>query len=94
MLELPLLIGATQVSATLSFLGSANKLVGASETLLGINTAVDRLLGPTPVRFVALTLKIYPKPFVSPVTVTDKAGEGKRENGDHVEPPSLENETV
>ena len=65
----PLLAGAMKLTEAEAFSTTATTLVGAPGTVAGV-TALDGLLaGPVPTLLVAVTVKVYVVPFVSPVTV-------------------------
>jgi len=65
----PLTVGAVQVTTALVFPGVAVTDVGAPGGAAGITAADGADAGPVPMAFVAVTVKVYAVPFVSPTRV-------------------------
>ena len=69
--EPPFDVGAVQLTLAWAFPGVAVTLVGAPGGPAG-DTEVEALEAELlPIMFVALTVKVYPVPFVRPVTVQE-----------------------
>jgi hypothetical protein len=67
--EPPLLAGAVNVIVACAFPAVAVPIVGAPGTVEGVKEFEAALAGPVPLAFVAVTVKVYAVPLVSPVTV-------------------------
>jgi hypothetical protein len=63
------LLGAVKATDACPLPGVAVPMVGASGTVAGITLFDATDAAPTPALFVAVTLKLYVVPLVSPVTV-------------------------
>jgi hypothetical protein len=68
MMLLPLAAGAVNVTAAWAFPAVAVPIVGAPGTPAGVTLFDGADAGPVPTAFVAVTVKVYAVPLVSPVT--------------------------
>ena len=66
----PLLAGAAKLTVACVLPATALALVGAPGTVAGVTALDGALAGPEPTLLVAVTVKVYVVPLVSPVIVT------------------------
>jgi len=70
--EPPSLAGAVKVTVARTFPAVAVPIVGASGTVEGVTEFEATLAALLPLSFVAITVKVYAIPLVSPPTVTHR----------------------
>src|SRR5450631_3305991 len=80
----PVTAGAVNATDTCPLPGIAAAPVGAPGNPKGVTRAVATDAGPVPMTFVAVTVKVYPTPFVRPATTRGLAAPLA------VNPPGLE----
>ena len=66
--------GAVNVTVACVFPGAADTPVGAPGTVAGVTLLDGPDASPVPFALVAVTVKVYGVPFVSPVTVSELPG--------------------
>ena len=73
MAEPPLEAGAVKVAVAWALPAVAVPMIGAPGTVAGVTLFDAAEAGPVPIILVALTVKVYALPLVSPVTVQGDA---------------------
>jgi hypothetical protein len=68
-----LLAGGVNATLALAFAAVAVPIVGAPGTVAGVTEFDAPEAAPVPALFVAVTVKVYPVPFASPLTVIGDA---------------------